>query len=140
MNPAPAHTLSDEAFKNLHMILPNETELGILCNNNGRLEEMAESLYKKGVKHVIVTLGEKGCMLVNEDGTKHFPALPFSPVDTTAAGDAFVAGITVGLSEGMGIEEAIKFASCVAGVTISKEGAQASLPDRKTVDAYFSKM
>ena len=139
LNPAPAHTLSDEAFKDLYMILPNETELGILCNNNGSLEEMADHIYNKGVKNVIVTLGEKGCMLVNNEGVKHFPAPPFSPVDTTAAGDAFVAGMTVGLSEGMNYEKAIKFASYVAGVTISREGAQNSLPNRDTVDSYFFK-
>lgn len=137
LNPAPAHKLKDEVFRDLYMILPNETELEILCGGNGSLEEMAESLHKKGVENVIVTLGEKGCMLVNNEGIKHFPAPPFAPVDTTAAGDSFVAGITVGLSEGMGLEKAIKFASYVAGVTISKEGAQASLPDRKTVDSYF---
>lgn len=138
LNPAPAHLLNDEAFKDLYMLLPNETELAILCEDNGNLEEMAENLHEAGIHNVIVTLGEKGCMLVNDDGVKHFPAPPFSPVDTTAAGDSFVAGITVGLSEGMDLEKAIRFASYAAGVTISKEGAQASLPDRKTVDSYFS--
>lgn len=134
LNPAPAHALSEETLKNLYMILPNEIELEILCCCNGTLEEMAESLHKKGIKNVIVTLGEKGCMLINDYGAKHFPAPPFSPVDTTAAGDAFIAGITIGLSEGMDFEKAIKFASYVAGITITKEGAQTSLPDRKTVE------
>ncbi|NLZ54215.1 MAG: ribokinase [Thermoanaerobacteraceae bacterium] len=139
LNPAPAHNISDEALQNLYMMLPNETELAILCNNSGNLEKMAEHLYSKGVKNVLVTLGEKGCMLVNHEGIKRFPAPPFTPVDTTAAGDSFVAGMTVGLSEGMNFEKAIKFASYVAGITISKEGAQASLPNRKAVDSYFLK-
>jgi ribokinase len=139
LNPAPAHALSDEAFKNLYIISPNETELDILCEGNGSLEEKAEVLHNKGVKNVIVTLGEKGCMMVNNGGVKYFPAPPFSPVDTTAAGDAFVAGITVGLCEKMELGKAIKFASYVAGITISREGAQASLPARKMVDSYFLK-
>lgn len=137
LNPAPAHKLKDATMKDIFMILPNETELDILCNSSGSFEEMAESLYKKGIENVIVTLGEKGCMLVNEEGIKHFPAPPFSPVDTTGAGDSFVAGITVAISEGKSLEKAIKFASYVAGVTISKEGAQTSLPDRKTVEFYL---
>ncbi|HHV83951.1 MAG TPA: ribokinase, partial [Tepidanaerobacter syntrophicus] len=57
---------------------------------------------------------------------------------TTAAGDAFVGAVTVGLSEGMDLEKAIEFATCAAGITVSREGAQASLPDRKMVDSYFS--
>ncbi|MGI5858837.1 MAG: ribokinase [Tepidanaerobacteraceae bacterium] len=138
LNPAPAHVPSEVAYKDLYMILPNETELKILSGSNGNLEEMAESLYKKGVKNVIATLGENGCMLLNGKGIKYFPAPPFSPVDTTAAGDSFVAGVTVGLSEEMSMEKAIKLGSYAAGVTISKEGAQASIPDRKTVDSYLS--
>lgn len=140
LNPAPAHLISDETLKDIYMMLPNETELAILCNNSGTLEEMAESLYKKGINNVIVTLGEKGSMLVNKDGIKHFPAMPFTVIDTTAAGDAFVGAITVGISEGMDLEKAIKFATCVAGITVSREGAQASLPDREMmISMYFKK-
>lgn len=139
LNPAPAQSISDEALKDLYMMLPNETELTILGASSGTLEKMAEDLYSKGVKNVLVTLGEKGCMLINHEGIKRFPAPPFSPVDTTAAGDSFVAGITIGLSEGMDLERAIKFASYAAGITISREGAQASLPTRQEVDSYFLK-
>lgn len=138
LNPAPAHDISDKALKDLYMILPNETELEILGGRQGGLEEMAEGLFKKGVKNVLVTLGQKGCMLVNHEGIKAFPAPPFTPVDTTAAGDAFVAGMTVGLSEGMELDRAIKLASYSAGITISKEGAQVSLPDREAVNAYLN--
>ncbi len=138
LNPAPAHLLSDETLEGIYMILPNETELAILCNNSGTIEDMAKSLHKKGIENVIVTLGGNGSLLVNEKATKHFPAMSFPVVDTTAAGDAFVGAVTVGLSEGMDLEKAIKFATCAAGITVSREGAQASLPDRKMVKIHFS--
>lgn len=139
LNPAPAFLLDSELLKDLYMIIPNESELDILCPGSDLLEDKAKSLRDKGVQNVIVTLGDKGCMLHNREGTQSFSAIPVQPVDTTAAGDSFIGGLVVGLSENRPMKSAIRFASVVAGIAVSREGAQVSIPDRRTVDTYIER-
>lgn len=138
LNPAPAQTLNQSLLRDVYMILPNESELDILCPHGPNIEDKARYLYELGVQNVLVTLGSKGSMLLNRDGIQYFSAIYVKPIDTTAAGDSFIGGLAVGLSEKMEASEAISFASVVAGIAVSREGAQASIPDRKTVDAYIS--
>lgn len=137
-NPAPAQTLSPTVLSGLHMIIPNESELDVLCPGSNGLEQKARYLHDLGVQNVLVTLGSKGSMLLNGSGVQYFSAIPVKAVDTTAAGDSFIGGLAVGLSENMKVEEAISFAAVVAGIAVSREGAQASIPDRKTVEAYLN--
>jgi ribokinase len=137
LNPAPAQTLQSTLLQGVHMIIPNESELHLLCPGPYTVEEKARNLYDLGVQNVVVTLGSKGCMLVNGEGIQHFAAIPVKSVDTTAAGDSFIGGLAVALSENKEVEEAIRFAALVAGIAVSREGAQSSIPDRKTVEAYL---
>lgn len=137
-NPAPAKPLKDELLKDLFLLVPNENEISILCSGSATLEEKAKELLDKNVQNIIVTLGERGCMLANKEGIQYFPAAPFEAVDTTGAGDSFIAGLAVALAEDNNLETAIKFASYVAGLTITKVGAQPSLPDRKAVNCYIN--
>ncbi len=137
LNPAPAQTIDSSIFPLIEYIVPNETELQILVNEQGSYEELAQKLYKKGVKHVIVTLGEEGCMLVDKNGVSSFPAVKVKCVDTTAAGDAFIGGFIVGISEGLPISLSIEFANKAAGFAITRKGAQASLGSRAELDAFF---
>ncbi|WP_373229445.1 ribokinase [Cohnella sp.] len=137
LNPAPAQPLPFTVLQGLYAIIPNESELDLLCPDPSSLEEKARSLFEFGVDNIIVTLGSKGSMLMNEDGIQYFGAIPVKSVDTTAAGDSFIGGLAVGLSEKKGIKEAIRFAAIVAGIAVSREGAQSSIPDRITVEDYL---
>ena len=137
LNPAPAKKLDDEIIGNVDLLTPNETELEVLSDVKIETEEdvlkAAKVLINKGIKELIVTLGSKGCLYINKDGFKRFSSYKVDAVDTTAAGDSFTAAIAVGLSEGKQIDEAIDFASKVGALTVTKEGAQSSLPYRQDV-------
>lgn len=137
LNPAPApDELPDELLEMVDYITPNETELHKLSGRDagaGSVGEAAEYFIKKGVKHVIVTLGEKGAMLVNKQEKVMFAAGKVQGVDTTAAGDCFNGAFAVGLAEGLEPGEAIKFANRAAAVAVTRRGAVESLPWRDEV-------
>lgn len=137
LNPAPAQEIDYEVFEGCYLVVPNETEIDLMVPGDLTIEEKAHELLNKGFENVIITLGEKGCLLVNEHIEKYFPAATFNVVDTTGAGDSFISGLTVALSEGQSMEEAIRFASIASGITVSREGAQPSLPDRESIEKYL---
>jgi ribokinase len=118
-------------------IIPNETELQIMTGVSGNYEDQVGGLLRMGVKHVIVTLGDKGCLLADEKGTAYFSARKVHAVDTTAAGDAFIGGFTQGLAEGMTIDESIRFATQVAAFSTTRKGAQPSLGTKSEVETFF---
>ncbi len=139
LNPAPApEELPDDVLKMLDYITPNETELRKLtnctCNSIKDYRKASEKLLKKGVKNVLVTLGDQGVLLVNEKMEKLFPARKAESIDTTAAGDCFNAAFVVGLADNMDEEQAIRFANICASVAVTRKGAQSSLPDRKEIE------
>lgn len=140
LNPAPAVRLKDELIRNVDYLTPNETELAILSGmpteSQDELEAAAKVMMDKGVKVLIVTLGSKGCLVIDEKGTRQFPAFKVKAVDTTAAGDSFNGGVAVALAEGKSLEEAIEFATKVGALTVQKAGAQSSLPTREEVDGF----
>lgn len=140
LNPAPAMPLADELIQNVDYLTPNETELAILSGmpteTDEELEAAAKAMMNKGVKVLIVTLGSKGCLVIDKNGTRQFPAFKVKAVDTTAAGDSFNGGVAVALAEGKTLEEAIGFATKVGALTVQKAGAQSSLPTREEVDGF----
>jgi ribokinase len=140
LNPAPAMPLADELIQNVDYLTPNETELAILSGmpteTDEELEAAAKAMMNKGVKVLIVTLGSKGCLVIDKNGTRQFPAFKVKAVDTTAAGDSFNGGVAVALAEGKSLEEAIGFATKVGALTVQKAGAQSSLPTREEVDGF----
>ena len=141
LNPAPAAELEDEFLSNVDILVPNETELellsGIRIHNEAELERAAQLLINKGVQELIVTLGSKGCVHLNKPGSKAYPAYKVDAIDTTAAGDSFIGALAAAISEGKTLEEAIRFATAVGALTVTKEGAQSSLPFRKEVEAFI---
>jgi ribokinase len=132
LNPAPAQELPRELFSLIDYLTPNEIELGVLSgieiNGEESIKKAAFSLMEKGVKNIIVTLGSKGSLLINDTETVKFPAKKVDVVDTTAAGDAFNGAIAYSLSNGSTIYDAIKIASTVAAVSVTRPGAQSSMP------------
>lgn len=139
LNPAPAKKITDEMLQGVDYVIPNETELQLLSEEKGTYEEMAYNICKKGVKNIIVTLGEKGCLLVNQQQRTIFPPVKVKATDTTAAGDSFIGGFVTSLAEGNHMEEAIKFATNVAAMTVMTQGAQNSLPNRCDVELFIEK-
>lgn len=138
LNPAPANKLSEATYKHLHVITPNESEAelltGIPVTNVASADKAADALHAKGVPNVVITLGAKGA-LVSSDGRKRLIAAPaVTAVDTTAAGDCFNGALAVALSENKEWDEAVAFACKAASISVTRMGAQSSLPYRKEVD------
>ncbi|TXK80029.1 ribokinase [Paenibacillus sp. N3.4] len=137
LNPAPAREINYEYFEDCFLVIPNETEIDLMIPGDFTIEEKAYKLLEKNFQNVIVTLGEKGCLLVNKETKQYFSAASFKAVDTTGAGDSFISGLSVALAEGKNMADAIQFASIAAGITVSREGAQPSLPDKETIKMYM---
>jgi len=137
LNPAPAAPLDDDIIRHTDLLTPNETELesltGMSVSSEEEIIEAGKSLIKRGLKKLIVTLGEKGCIYMDDKSYKHFSAVEVKAVDTTAAGDSFTAALAVALCEGKNIDEVILFATKVGALTVTKFGAQQSLPYRNEI-------
>ena len=140
LNPAPAVELDREILSHTDILTPNETELEQLSGEKTdtleNIQLAGKSLLDKGAKDIVVTLGEKGCMHIHKGGVKHYPAYKVKAVDTTAAGDSFNGALAVSLSQGKSMEEAIAFAMKIGAMTVTKEGAQTSLPWAKEIDLF----
>lgn len=143
LNPAPCpDSIPDAVLQSVDYITPNETELQKLtgCGMDfpDGIREGAESLLRRGVGQVIVTLGGKGAMLCAGGRTERFPAWDVPVVDTTAAGDTFNAAIAVALSEEKSMADAIRFANAASSLAVSRRGAQTSVPSRAEVEKFMN--
>lgn len=140
LNPAPAAKLSDDIIRNVDLLTPNETELEILSGVKIDCEEdikkAAEVMIEKGVKQLIVTLGSKGSLYIDKDNMKFKKSYKVKAIDTTAAGDSYTGALAVYLSQDKSIEDAMDFASKVGALSVTKEGAQNSLPTLKDVENF----
>ncbi len=140
LNPAPAHPLSPSLLKHLYMITPNETEAemisGIKITDEASAIEAAKVLVGMGVQNVIITLGSKGALAYCDKDVEMVPALKVEAVDTTAAGDVFNGSLTVALSEGRSLPEAVRFACKASAISVTRVGAQSSAPYRNEVDIF----
>jgi ribokinase len=140
LNPAPApdHELPDTLLRNVSLLIPNETEAAKLTGTSD-VREAAERLLGWGVTTVVVTLGEQGVLLAREgEEIKAVPTFPITAVDTTAAGDAFVGALAVGLVEGQPLHSALRFACGAGALAATKHGAQPSLPRRDDLEQFLT--
>lgn len=141
LNPAPAHPLPADLLRHLYLITPNETEAemisGVPITDEMSACEAARVLSEMGVKHVIVTLGSKGALVYSEGKSELIPAYTVDAVDTTAAGDVFNGALTVALSEGRDLKEAVRFACKASAISVTRVGAQSSAPYRNEVDIFY---
>jgi ribokinase len=140
LNPAPAVPLEESLLARIDILTPNETEAegltGIRCEDESSAEKAARLLLAKGVRHVIVTLGSKGALIVNDQGARLVPAYRVTAVDTTAAGDAFSGALAAGIASGMTIDQAVEFATKAAAISVTRIGAQPSLPTKAEVESF----
>jgi ribokinase len=141
LNPAPAAPLPDELLELTDICAPNETETELLTGLPVRTldeaEDAARRLLDRGPQVVILTLGERGVLLVNGCGAEHIPALPVEAVDPTGAGDAFIGALATFLGEGMLLGEAAQRANAVAAVSVTRIGTQVSFPTRVEADMFL---
>ena len=134
-NPAPYHELPDSAFQYIDYLIPNEHELEQFTPNiHGNYEAKAKYLLNKGVKNVIVTLGENGSLLVNKQQVMHIEPFKVNAIDTTAAGDCYCGAFVTALSEGKDVIEAMRFARKASSIAVTRKGAISSLPKRDELE------
>ena len=141
LDPAPAQKLSEEFLQMVDVLTPNETETEILTGIKVADEDSAQiaakDLLQRGVKAVILTMGSKGYLLATKDVTEFVPSVKVEAVDATAAGDAFTGSLAVGLAQGKTLQEAALFANYVAALSVTKMGAQSSMPDAGQVENFI---
>jgi ribokinase len=144
LNPAPAQELDDELLHLVRYLTPNEGEAGRLAGVEVTGLETArqagDRLVERGAAVVIVTLGAEGALVCGGEGSVHHPAFPVTAVDTTAAGDAFTGALAAGVATWGSLEQALPLANAAAALTCTRPGAQASLPDRATVDRFLREL
>lgn len=140
LNPAPARALSEQLLKNLYIIIPNKTEAeilsGIKVTDVESASRAADIISKKGVDIVVITLGSQGALIKEHDSYHFVEAFKVNTIDTTAAGDAFCGSLCVGLSEGKSILESVQMAARTAALTVTRMGAQGSIPYRSELSSF----
>lgn len=145
LNPAPSAKVPTELISCLTYISPNEHEaadiVGISPDSDESITKAVAALHGMGVANVLITLGKNGCAYSDGKSTIHAPSVNMAPVvDPTAAGDSFIGAFCTAVSAGVEVEKALLFANCTAGITVSRMGAQTSLPTLEEVlDAMQSK-
>ena len=144
LNPAPARSLDPDLLSMIDILIPNEHEVlqiaGYIDNGDLTVEESARILINQGVNTVVITLGENGVMIVDEKlGVTTIPAFKVDVLDTTAAGDSFVAALAVGLVEGKSLIDACSFANAAGAITVTRMGAQPSLPTRREITEFLER-
>lgn len=142
LNPAPAQPLSDDMLRHVSVLTPNENEAelltGISLSDPAGAVRAAASLRSKAVDTVIITLGPQGVFAASADFTGAVPAFAVKAVDTTAAGDVFNGALAVALAEGQPLDDAVRFASAAAALSVTKLGAQPSAPTREEIEAMLA--
>ena len=135
INPAPARYLPDSLLAMTYILTPNEKECMLLCGKDvsDDVRANAEYLLNKGVRNVIVTLGEGGSLLCNAEKQMSVPAVKVDATDTVAAGDTYSGALCTALSEGMTMAEAMVFATKASAISVTRSGAQPSVPYRNEI-------
>jgi ribokinase len=141
LNPAPACALPDALLRDVSMLTPNETEAtllsGLTVNDPASAAKAAQVLLRRGVGRVIITLGAQGALLATGEGSRLIPGFKVKAVDTTAAGDVFNGALAVCLAEGRALFDAVRFAHAAAALSVTRHGAQPSIPTRAKIESML---
>lgn len=144
LNPAPAKSLPDALLNNVDIITPNETEAeqltGIVVDNDESAAAAARCLHDKfGIDMVIITLGKRGVWLSHQGRQQRLCGYKVDAVDTTAAGDTFNGGFVTALLEGQSVDDALRFGQAAAALSVTRLGAQSSIPSREEALALMAR-
>jgi ribokinase len=144
LNLAPARPIEDLFLAKLYLLVVNETEAEFISDrkvtSSAGIEKAADAILKKGLKNLIITLGERGSYVACE-GKRYFVQAPkVESVDSTAAGDVYCGALAVALNEGKSFENAVKFATAAASICVTRLGAQPSAPKRIEIDEFLNKV
>lgn len=143
LDPAPAQSLPSDILANVDVLTPNETEACILLGRKpARVElqeyrQIAGALRSTGVRSVVLKLGDRGAVYFDGDTEIHQAAYKVEALDSTAAGDVFNGALAVALAEGKSKSYAMKFASAAAAISVTRPGAQSSVPLRSEVEEFL---
>jgi ribokinase len=142
LNPAPHREGDESCFGDVDVLVPNEVEAALFAGVGPEERHdwavVAQRLRSLGPRAVVVTLGSEGALVVGDQGTHRVPTFPVEVVDTTAAGDAFVAGLAVAVLRGLPLLEAVRFANAAGAVAVTRAGAQPSLPRAPEVEELLA--
>jgi ribokinase len=141
LNPAPAAEIPDELLRLADICAPNETETelltGLPAGTAEEAQQAARKLLSRGPGAVILTLGERGAMLIDQSKIENIPAIKVNAVDPTGAGDAFIGSLAMFWGEGLSLQEAIRRANAVAALSVTRIGTQVSFPKRAEADRFL---
>src|SRR5665213_942089 len=138
LDPAPAAPLPDSAFRQAAWFTPNETEAAFYLGNQPNSEAAAQQLLQKGLKGVVLKRGSDGAYVAVAGKAAWVRPFPVKPIDTVAAGDCFNGAFAVALLEGNDPWAAARFASAAAAISVTRKGAQASMPSRADVERFLA--
>lgn len=140
LNPAPAAMVSEQTLSKLYLITPNQTEAqtltGIEVKDEATASLAAQVLCSRGVGRVVITMGSLGAYLYEEGRGEMIEARKVAAVDTTAAGDVYNGALCAALAEGKSLREALTFATKASAISVTRVGAQPSVPTREEVDNF----
>lgn len=143
LNPAPVQSIPEQLLGKIDVITPNETEVasitGIELKSLKDAKKAGEILLSRGVKNVVITLGNNGALIINHQMVKHIPAVKVDAIDTTGAGDAFNGGLAVALAEGKSLEASVEFANYLAALSVTKVGTAPAMPYKKEIEEFMKK-
>jgi ribokinase len=141
LNPSPPVSLSPQILSRVDYLVPNEVEIQFLTGLRGKgrpaIRKMGKRLLERGVQNVVVTLGPRGLLFMSQEEEIGMEAFKVDALDTTAAGDAFMGALALGLCEGRPVREVLRLANGAGALAATKLGAQPSLPTRKDLDRFL---
>jgi ribokinase len=144
LDPAPMQPLPSDLLSSVDFLTPNQTEAAMLLGRPDRepsgfedAAEVARELLKLGPGTVVLKLGSVGCLIADACASVPVPAFRMTAVDSTAAGDVFNGALAVALAEGRSVVDAAVFASAAAAISVTRPGAQSSIPCRDEVEAFL---
>jgi len=142
MNPAPAHEIPEEYYSMIDYLTPNETEASILSGIEVKTiddaKKAAKVLHSRGAKNIVITLGEKGVLILDaENSFIHVPAFKVNAIDTTGAGDAFNGAFALALAEGKDIVSSAVFANAAAAISVTRIGTAPAMAYRNEIEKFL---
>jgi ribokinase len=142
LDPAPAQLLPPGVWRGVSLVTPNELEAevltGIAVTSHHSAVRAARWFLDRGVTIAVITRGERGVLVMGREGAQEYPALPVTPVDTTAAGDAFAGALGASLANGASLSIALRRGLAAGALAVTVQGASQSLPTAASVDAFLA--